>query len=253
MLRNACAGEARLTPVFGETGQWQGRVHSVFRQVVNVTFLLEGEARLVVLCGPGLPLLPDSIVLPQGWLEETALFPGAPVLLSPGELWARGRSITLLRDLKWDGFMPPLAGRPAAGELREIEKRCKNGFGSFPPVLRPRIEAALTDGSAQRWLGLGAGLTPSFDDACVGVMALCRAVGHPTPFVLEDLSMTTEVSARYLRLGQEGYYGQPLGRLVATLFYGGVEKAARELLAVGASSGADMLHGVAAALSYLKA
>ncbi|MEA5016297.1 MAG: DUF2877 domain-containing protein [Candidatus Limiplasma sp.] len=247
-MKKACMGEARLTPAFHGTGERRGRVHSVFQQVVNLSFPLEGEERLVALCKPGLPLLPDSIVAPRGWLEELALPVGAPVLLSPEALWAHGHSLPLRHAREWDGYLAPFSGAPASRELLEMERRCPNGFDALPPSLRGRAEAALTGGGIQRWLGLGRGLTPSFDDACVGVMALCRGLGRPAPFALGEVSATTDVSARYLRLAQEGYFGWPLWNLIASLFRGSVAKAVRELLGVGASSGADMLHGVAVAL-----
>jgi hypothetical protein len=250
-MKESGVGETRLTPAWEAGGELRGRVHSVFERVVNVAFPLGEGFRLVALCESGLPLLPDSVVLPRGWLGEARPLPGEAALLSPGKLRLGRRSLSLVRAQEWDGFLAPLEGKPAARELMERESECANGFDALPPAVRAQAEAALTDETARRWLGLGGGLTPSFDDACVGVMALCRALGRPAPFELEDMSATTDVSARYLRLAREGYFGQPLWNLMRALFRGGVSKAVGELLAVGASSGADMLHGVAVALEFM--
>ena len=113
-------------------------------------------------------------------------------------------------------------------------------------------EAALAELCTERAparLGLGSGLTPSFDDACVGVMAVYRALGKPPPFVIADEPETTDVSARYLRLAREGFFGQPLLDLADALSgEKDLKDCLRNMLEIGATSGADMICGIRAAL-----
>jgi len=125
----------------------------------------------------------------------------------------------------------------------------------MPARLRQSALASLASPQARQWLGLGPGLTPSFDDACIGLMAVCRAAGKPAPFTLTDFSATTDVSARYLRLAREGYFCEPLCMLAEALFGRGkradVRRGVRRLAAYGATSGKDILRGVGVGLAML--
>ena len=76
-------------------------------------------------------------------------------------------------------------------------------------------------------------------------MAVCRAMGQAAPFVLTCLEDTTDVSARYLLLAKEGYFGQPVVDVMDALYgRGSLARAIPDLLAVGATSGSDMLWGM---------
>lgn len=128
------------------------------------------------------------------------------------------------------------------------------GLDHIPDRRRIQALAALTGPDAQRWLGLGCGLTPSFDDACVGAIAVCRAAGIPVPFRLTDFSATTDVSAHYLKLAYEGYFGEPVCTMIKALYgQGDLSTAISALLSVGATSGADMLRGMLCMVRQLKA
>lgn len=138
--------------------------------------------------------------------------------------------------------LPKAANRLYAAAAQRIDR--------LPESLQDKAKQALLEGRWQSFLGLGVGLTPSFDDACVGMAAVYTAMGRPLP-LLEDLSVTTDVSARYLRLAQKGYFGQPLLALIHALWNheADLPAAVRGLEAVGATSGSDMLYGVALALA----
>lgn len=234
---------ARLTPFWAFP--CRGRVHSVFQRVANLMLETAGEERMLALCAPGLPRLPDSICLPETVLEE--MEPGMEALLTQDSLTVNGHSFPLTADPEWTGFLRPHPGQPDLQALRRLTAGVQSGWDRFPPRVLERTRQALQNKQAQNYLGLGSGLTPSFDDACVGVMALCRAMGRPAPFSLDDLSQTTDVSARYLRLAQEGYFGEPMLNLMDALYgAGSLSEKVEQLLAVGATSGSDMLYGICA-------
>lgn len=232
---------ARLTPFWAFP--CRGKVHSVFHRVSNLMLNTAGEERMLALCAPGLPRLPDSICLPERVLE--ALEPGMDAELTQDSLMVNGHSFPLTADTEWTGFLRPHPGQPDWQTLRRLTADLQSGWDRFPPRLLERARQALQNEQAQQYLGLGSGLTPSFDDACVGVMALCRAMGRPAPFHLKDVSQTTDVSARYLHLAREGYFGEPLIRLMDALYgTGDLSESVGQLLAVGATSGSDMLYGI---------
>jgi hypothetical protein len=99
--------------------------------------------------------------------------------------------------------------------------------------------------------GLGGGLTPGGDDFLVGMMAWLWLV-HPEPDVLCQhlveiaAGLTTTLSAAFLRAAACGECSEAWHVLLAALSAetdGGLAQAARDLLAYGATSGADALAG----------
>lgn len=198
---------------------------------------------MLALTMPGLPRLPDSVCLPGPVLE--ALEPGMPAWLEKDKLHLNGRSFSLRVDDGWSGRIDPMNGQPDIQAFLRATENLTSGLDTLPPGIRRRAESALLSPEAGRFLGLGRGLTPSFDDACVGVMAVCRAMGQAAPFVLTCLEDTTDVSARYLLLAKEGYFGQPVVDVMDALYgRGSLARAIPDLLAVGATSGSDMLWGM---------
>ncbi len=233
---------ARLTPAFDAPAA--GRVHSVFERTANLMLRTPSGPRLLTLTTRPCDVLPDSALVPPDWLD--GLEPGMPAALSAERLTAGGRGATLARDATWDGRVPSYTGEPTRDEFLALARAVPNGFGLLPERLRLRAESALLGPDAARYLGLGGGLTPAYDDACVGVMALCRAAGREPPFRLRGLDDTTDVSARYLTLAREGYFGGPVLDVLAGLYgKADLEAAVRALASVGATSGGDMLHGMA--------
>ncbi|MFZ2625067.1 MAG: DUF2877 domain-containing protein, partial [Propionibacterium sp.] len=123
--------------------------------------------------------------------------------------------------------------------------------------------------------GLGIGLTPSGDDALVGMLALARRAGRATGTCEEfaerlDEGMSTEVSLDYLRLALGGEFSIPVLRLMDALGARvaptaqsdspapatqidrpALAVAVREVARIGHSSGADLLAGVAALGEFL--
>ncbi|WP_104087990.1 DUF2877 domain-containing protein [Cryobacterium sp. N19] len=109
-----------------------------------------------------------------------------------------------------------------------------------------------------RLIGAGEGLTPSGDDVLVGLLAALTRGGQTAgstaivsriaESVLRNTHRTTSISAHYLRLATRGSFSEPLTNLVDSVFTGSsvddVHARTREVLSVGASSGADALRGV---------
>lgn len=205
---------------------------------------------MLALVSPGLPALPDSICLPEEMLVSLTV--GQPVRLAEQRLFWDQNELLLQNDESFTGKLSLLSlreGFPCVSALETLTAGLSCGFDHFPSALRNRADAALLEGRWQEFLGLGGGLTPSFDDACVGMAAVYTAVGCPIP-PLSDLAVTTDVSARYLQLAQEAYFGQPLLDLIHALLQdeSALQEAVHHLEAVGATSGRDMLYGVRLAL-----
>ena len=237
-------GTAWLTPAFNTAEAYTGQVHSVFDRVVNLALHCRGETRLFTLCAPGLARLPDAARVPPGWLDGLA--PGMPARLCCGGLTVGTQTLCLTRS-HWRGEIP-VYSKINENQYKRLEAaslKYAGGLYRLPQAARFRAFCAIRAGEAGHMLGLGPGLTPAFDDACVGAMAARRALGAVAPFRLNSLADTTDVSARYLQLAAEGYFGQPLCDLLAAVYgAGNFECALQSLLAVGATSGRDMLAGV---------
>lgn len=122
--------------------QGAGRVHSVFRRVVNVTF---GQGMLT-LAAMELPPMPDTLPLPAFCLEEACqALPGSPVDWN-GKRLALG-ALALEFDsaaLQDTPFSPPrLAAAPVQALLAACESvRGTTGFDRLPSAWRQRVDKA---------------------------------------------------------------------------------------------------------------
>jgi hypothetical protein len=102
-----------------------------------------------------------------------------------------------------------------------------------------------------RLAGLGTGLTPAGDDFLTGVM-LRAWLAHPSPLAFcralceAATPRTTKLSAAFLRAAARGECGIAWHNLFDALYSGttrGLHTAVQEIVAVGHTSGADMLAG----------
>jgi hypothetical protein len=102
-----------------------------------------------------------------------------------------------------------------------------------------------------RLAGLGGGLTPAGDDFLIGAM-LWAWLAHPIPLAFCHTLLTaaaprtTTLSAAFLRAAAQGECNAAWHRLLAALEMGAEDELAatvREVLAYGATSGADALAG----------
>lgn len=136
------------------------------------------------------------------------------------------------------------------------------GLGLGLPQLRAALSALVQQAPEAAVLvhgiiGLGAGLTPSADDAVVGALCLLSSLGRVPPGFLDDLRVwlrgagvasTTDVSMSYLRLAVEGAFSAPLNRAVAALTASStqadLEESVLALCDLGATSGLDTTRGL---------
>lgn len=134
-------------------------------------------------------------------------------------------------------------------------------------VVSQQAEGRALGTAVSSLVGAGAGLTPSGDDVLAGVLLGLRLHGSADALrrlwaaVAPRLGTTTTLSAALLRQARQGYAVDPVVRLTDALCSGPpdgcsgwqpeVERAVREVLAVGHSSGADLLGGLAGCLQAL--
>jgi len=122
-------------------------------------------------------------------------------------------------------------------------------------------------------VGAGPGLTPSGDDVLCGVLLGLRLHPRGTSAFVDELwravrprlTATTSLSASLLREAADGYAAEPVTRLLQRLASAGsdsssavregttVTEAVHEVLAIGHTSGADLLGGLAGCLDALAA
>jgi hypothetical protein len=122
------------------------------------------------------------------------------------------------------------------------------------------IEAVITNDSyliekvLRYFLGRGKGLTPSGDDMIVGLLAfdaisnfISASFYQQLSQVLESEPITTDVSREYLRYALKHEFSSTVSDMVNTLAIGdgpNIDRAFRNLLGVGHSSGLDTLFGI---------
>jgi hypothetical protein len=154
------------------------------------------------------------------------------------------------------GLLLWLCGRPLPFPLQHARVRFDAVHGALQAQDLPAFEAA-----ALRVLGLGDGLTPSGDDFVGALLFTLRQAPIPAwparlPALRKRLlasarTATNPISAALLGDLMAGRSYRALHELLAALDSGppaALHAAARSLLAVGATSGADMLAGVLMAL-----
>src|SRR5665811_4183 len=114
----------------------------------------------------------------------------------------------------------------------------------------------------RRLLGAGLGLTPSGDDALCAVLLVLCGIGDPAPIALlgaavqDRWSATTSLSAALLGAARQGYAVPEVVSLVECALRGdlaGAGEALTSTLAIGHSSGQDLVAGLAGSLRVLAA
>jgi hypothetical protein len=220
---------------------------------------------------------PTSVLVDRSNLSVVR--PGDPVAARAGYLRAGDLIVDLGQAAVWT---PPaaLSGAPSAVSLGRSRLTLRERLPATAPEVHRRMSrllAALADprddaleSALTRIIGLGAGLTPSGDDAIVGMLGVLHRVCAPStaatllgrlhrtvPPVLER---TTPISAHYLRLALRGAFSERLTALLDTvaegpergaLHDGRLDAAIDAVVAVGATSGADALAGVTLTLDVL--
>jgi hypothetical protein len=165
-------------------------------------------------------------------------------------------SALALRDAAADSLMMLLQDpcAPVGGFSREVRAAARDGSAPLRAGWPGDKERARE--GAVALAGLGGGLTPAGDDFLAGAM-LWTWLAHPMPHsfcrMLAEASAphTTILSAAFLRAAARGQCSAPWHHLLQALAQGAeqqqdtsrLEPAVREVLAHGATSGADALAG----------
>jgi hypothetical protein len=135
----------------------------------------EQDGFVVVVVGPGGPLLPNGVVL-------TAPPETGPVVLDGAEIWDPTLRLT------GDEAIDAPGDAPFADALHD-------------PARMAEI--------AQRLIGRGPGLTPEGDDAVAATAAVLAAAGRRFPLPDDLRTRTTALSATLLELAVEGLIAEP--------------------------------------------
>lgn len=121
------------------------------------------------------------------------------------------------------------------------------------------LEEASLKEALQHLLGFGSGLTPSGDDAIVGFLAglhyiqqqsTLKIVKQHLSVLLEDKNATVWLSQHFLHMALEGWFIEPILTLYEKLLgENDIETIIHQILSLGHTSGADLLRGLALAIS----
>lgn len=253
-------------------GRGTGRVHSAFARAVNVELDSSGW---VSLHPPGPIPAPFGIVC-EPWVDGRGLA-GAPVrveadviAVGDGFRVELGGAAVVDTTLPSPSPMPPVsrcraladaadhAGRGLLPVVSALLTGCAAPTGALSRVAGPAL-ARLADATAagdpdgcvcaaRPLLGLGPGLTPAGDDVLVGWLAGLRASGGRGRRLLAAVGRelaaaaaerTGALSRAFLLAAVDGQAAEPVWAFVRQPD----ETRLRALLALGASSGADLLAG----------
>jgi hypothetical protein len=204
---------------------------------------------------------PTSLLVESGTALSVA--PGAPVVGRAGRLLLGDMVIDVRTATVWSPPAPPRSG------VRSVPARSSEAHVDFELVgelvgaLASPDVARLHD-VLSRLVGNGVGLTPSGDDAIVGVLAVLHRciVPHVSARALDALAValepvvdrTTAISAHFMGLALRGEFGERLVTVADACCTpsGPDPEAVDHLLSTGATSGADALAGVAAAAELFR-
>lgn len=250
-----------------------GRVHSAYARTLNVELDDLGNAGWVSLHGPGPIPSPFGIACESRLL--TAGLEGASVGVEGDTVVLDGRLRIVLDGAKVrDTALPTLACLPSvSGCLRRAFAAVTAGLlptagallaGDVPPSdpLARTAAPALARLYAATWarneadclaaarplLGLGPGLTPAGDDCLVGWLAGAWTAGAAGRRLVEAMGpdllaaathLTSRLSTAFLAAAVNGEAAEPLHGFVLAP----TEARLAGLLALGATSGADLLAG----------
>jgi hypothetical protein len=223
-----------------------GRVHSVFERAINV---LWRDGRLLTLHGPGPLAAPFAVALdrlpPRGTVA-----PGMPIG-SWNFDWRDAERVALEMPHGPLGFaadaLPEQAGAQALRSPAGARTRQALARGIAAGDARAFADAACA------LIGFGEGLTPAGDDCVLGALAavhrlapgwLAAHAGQRDRLAEAARSRTTDLARDFLLEALDGRFAEPVLVLLTALSDDLAEDAARRLLAMGATSGADTLCGI---------
>ena len=286
--------EARLTEDFIKSEILSGRIHSKFRTVINVLFQMpEGSHRLITVLKPNVTGVPDSLTVTEETFSKLALLPiGSGILYKDFRFYltSDGKGLDVTADCFRHSWLmlPDVPAKPSslfnfvnfACHLENYQRNNDDsidGFSTLTTAKKREIETNLR-GFSNAWInhnymkmesilmqytGIGIGLTPSSDDAFIGIIAVFGGamkyielpdIGNITPFHKLLSNRTTDVSIKYLSCAREGRFSNSIIGLIGVMFSDSEESLLpylEEMSSVGGSSGNDTLYGMTIACQEL--
>ncbi len=288
------------------SSETSGIIHSIFSGAVNAMFYMpDSTRRMLTFTASEAVGYPDSITVSNGAFKAiSSLEPGSAVIITGSQLSFPDIRLELdipMEQIKYSTIRlpnpPALQPIDMNGFIASLQGFCgnkfnKSGFLHLPDTIR----ASVTNGLqlfAQAWaesdtilmeallsahIGIGIGLTPSSDDAFLGIMAVfsyCREyagitplqdnpqfqlwsalppISSLTPFYRLLEGRTTDVSIKYLCCAQEGRYSDAILHLLEALNFTGQAITPRliDLAHAGGTSGQDTLFGMNIACRVLQ-
>lgn len=250
-----------------------GLVHSAFSSAANLLFA--GDFLLSLNASPpavqsastaleGGLLMPNGLLLsaPAGAWPFSQLSAGMPAILGAG--WLVLETLPCSLECASCPRRNPRIQRPPAldfslllANARRLEAMCQQKQSISLPA---GIDGADILTLAAHLCGRGPGLTPSGDDFLAGWLAAGWLLYGPLPAFLEIAQHIVELARQrthllsqcWLSYAAAGDIASPVTRLLAALHSPDqhqLQSTARAVLALGATSGHDLIHGILYALN----
>jgi len=265
----ALCGDERLLDAWRREG-FKGTVHSVFDRVVN---LADESGALVSLAARSLYNAPNTLIVDAPSFNAFALRAGM-------DSATRGAMICVEECRLAVGFDAAAAWRAWLPDHPNDETRLRANLAAVRAELRADTSTLLAAPAAaiaravrqddreglrahaRAVLGLGPGLTPSGDDFLVGLFAVLNLAHGPrmhwrdlcSEVVAEASSRTHAISLAALHEAARGRVRESISHLLRELVGGqraGVAGALARVLAIGATSGRDIVAGIVCAMTAL--
>jgi hypothetical protein len=257
------------SPLLGPALAGRPRTGVVLARFPTAIYVAFGEHHevLPVVASDAL-MLPTAVRLPLAARDlEWGVGPGDSVAVGQSVVRLPGWSIRLVRQWRPAQVTAVPMATPErlltlADWLTSADAVDGDLAGRAGAVLQAVLRADLpaTDQLVRRLLGAGSGLTPSGDDALCAVLLVLNGLGAAPAVevagacVARAWTATTSLSASLLDAAREGYAVPEVAALVRAALGGDAEAASTaltEVLAIGHSSGRDLVAGLAGCLQVL--
>lgn len=264
---------------------FEARVHSVFEHVINLD---RCTGDLFTLAARGMDNAPCTAIVDIDNFTGAGIAVDEPVVAIEGVLHVGERLVLHLESASiWQARLPRYTATPrlmsdqlraarsylARHEVRggmSVQGGVEGAFAlEVATALEHRSTSLLNALAEQRhadacryavsMLGLGPGLTPSGDDFLVGLFAVLNVAGSPCHGLLDGgtavlknaTDATNAISLAALTAAADGRVRESIAALIDTLMHGTtttLDEPLWRVLAIGASSGADLVAGIVAGL-----
>ena len=212
-------------------------------------YLAVGPAVLPVLTSDAVPLPTAVRLAGRAGSVDWSVAPGDRVEVGGGRVVLPSGELVVART-----WRPSRVRRRTASGRGGIHWQWGDDREWLADGIRDAVCSADPEPHVRALLGRGAGLTPSGDDALAGALLVGHGLGtvdRLAAAVRDRLGATTAVSAALLDAAADGYAARPVVRLVDAAVAGNADAVSRAMpavLAIGHTSGADLVTGIRAAL-----